>query len=237
MIGRRGLVIAILCGAAALPVIIGASCPPPTNPFYLAVTPDRLNTNTQIPECSPGFVCISVVNTACVDCEVSLFRHDGYDLTTPPTYCTWVPPNNVWFPEDRSQYCPGYNVGEYQLSRPQLFAANLLYPIQGQNVRVLKPRESLQVRIQDTSVKSFGIQLGRVGTLPNNPEITDGPKYRCTMVDLGPYVRVQRSPEHVPSGETFQFVIYDLNNCALPGLAQFATRTGTSSGTGCPNTP
>jgi hypothetical protein len=156
-------------------------------------------------------------------------------MTIPPTYCTWRPPNNVWIYQDESQYCPGYNVGEYQLSRPQIFTAPLLFPIQGQNIRTLKTRESMQVRIQDASVKTFGITLGAPGSLAaGTPEIMDGPKYRCTMVDLGPNVRVQRAPEHVPSGETFQFTIYDLNNCALPGLAQFATRTGTSSGTGCP---
>ena len=233
MIWRRGLVAAALCGGAALPVIIGASCPPPSDPFYLAVTPDRLNVATQIPQCNPGFVCISVVNTACVDVEVSLFVHNGYDLTLPS--CNWVPPTQVWFPEDASQYCPGYNVGEFQLARPQLFTNVNLYPIQGQNIRLLKPRESLQVRIQDGSIKTFGIELARPGELPASPEIIDGPRYRCTMVNLGSNIRVTRSPEHVPTGETFQFVIYDLNNCALPGLAQFATRTGTSSGTGCPS--
>jgi len=233
MIGRRWLVVAALCAAVALPVIIGASCPSPSDPVYLAVTTSELTVTTQIPQCNPGFVCISVVNTACVDVEVSLYIHNGYDLTNPPTYCSWTPPNNVWYPEDRSQYCPGYNVGEYQLAQPQLFTDVNLYPISGQDIRVLNPRESLQVRIQDTSIKSFGIEVAGSGGLPNSPEIVDGPKYRCTMVDLGSDIRVPRSSEHIPSGETFQFVIYDLNNCALPGLAQFATRTGTSSGTGC----
>lgn len=232
MIGRRGLLTGVLFAAAALPVIIGASCPPPSNPFYLAITPDRLSTTTQIPACSPGFVCISVVNTACVDVDVSLYVHDGYDLNL--TYCNWTPPTTQWIPQTAQQYCPGYNVGEFQLSRPYLFQAGFLYPIQGDNIRTLRARESLQVRIQDSSVKSFGIQLARPGSLPANPEITDGPKYRCTMVDLGSDLRVTRLPEDVPSGETFQFVIYDLNNCALPGLAQFGTQTGTSSGTGCP---
>ncbi|HSW44952.1 MAG TPA: hypothetical protein VLM89_05230 [Phycisphaerae bacterium] len=232
MIRSRAWVMASLCAVAAVPIIIGSSCPPPADPFYIAVTPNRLNISTQIPQCNPGFVCISVVNTACVDAEVSLFIHDGYDLNL--TYCNWTPPTQVWFPEDASQYCPGYNVGEFQLARPDLFTAAFNYPIQGQGIRLLKPRESLQVRIQDASIKSFGIEVARPGELPATPEIIDGPKYRCTMVNLGGNIRVTRSPEHVPTGETFQFVIYDLNNCALPGLAQFATRTGTSSGTGCP---
>jgi len=137
-----------------------------------------------------------------------------------------------------SEYCPGYNLGEFQLARPQLFTPTAplpsnLFPVQGLDVRILQPRETLLVRIQEGDIKTFGIELGRTGTLPGNPEIQDGPYYRCTLVNLGS-IRVPRVSEHVPSGETFQFVIYDQNNGAAPGLAQFATRTGTSSTGGCP---
>ena len=108
-----------------------------------------------------------------------------------------------------------------------------LYPVQGLNVRTLQPRETLLVRIQEGDIKTFGIELARTGMLPGNPEIQDGPYYRCTLVNLGA-INVPRVSEHVPSGETFQFVIYDENDGAAPGLAQFATRTGTSSTGGCP---
>ena len=109
-----------------------------------------------------------------------------------------------------------------------------LYPIQGSAIRTLAPRESVLVQIQDRDIKTFGISIGRVGALPATPEIRDAPRYRCTMVNLGT-IRVPRSAEDVPSGETFQYTIYDQSDCAIPGLARLAVRTGTSNGSsGCP---
>ena len=219
---RRRLVILTVLGAAvALPILIGASCPPPSNPFFLSLTTNRLNVGTDIPDCVQGFVCISIVNTACVDAEISLYVHDGYDLDY--QYCTYV----QWVLGS----CLGADVGEFQLAPAQLFTTSNSYSIQGQGIRLLKQRESVLVRIQDSMVKSFGIKMARVGGLPDNAEIIGGPKYRCTMVDPG---GDQPRQEDVPTGETFQFVIRDQNECALPGLTQFATTTGTSAPGGCP---
>lgn len=236
---RRFLVACGILGALVLPVVIGTSCPAPSNPFYLSVTSNRLNLGTQVPDCVQGFVCLSVVNSACINVDVSLYVNNGYDLQL--NYCNWNPPFISWIPLYASQYCPGYNLGEYQVSRVDLFAppagsASNLYPIQGSAIRTLTPRESVLVQIQDGDIKTFGIAIGRVGTLPDTPEIRDAPRYRCTMVDLGT-ILVSRAQEDVASGETFQYTIYDQSDCVIPGLARLAVRTGTSSATGCPAIP
>jgi len=233
---RRYLTISVLLAAAVLPVIIGASCPPPSAPYFVAIGTNTAGIATEVPDCTPGFVCISVVNTAYISADVSLYVHDGFDLDL--DYCQWNAPIYVGTPQSASQYCPGYNLGEFQIARTQLFNPTAplpsnLFPMQGVNVRILQPRETLLVRIQEGDIKTFGVEVGRTGTLPDTPEIQNGPYYRCTLVNLG-FIRVPRVSEHVPSGETFQFVIYDENDGAAPGLAQFAMRTGTSSTGGCP---
>jgi len=174
---------------------------------------------------------------------VSLYVHDGFDLDL--VYCqedqqvedgdgvVIVDPF-----ENLSWDCPGYNLGEFQIARTQLFdpedpLPSHLYPVQGQTIRTLRPRETLLVRIQEGDIKTFGIEMGQTGTLPDNPEIQDGPYYRCTQIDLG-FFFVPRASEHIPTGETFQFVVYDESGGVVPGLAQLATTTATSSTGGCP---
>ncbi len=253
---RRRLVILTVLGAAvALPILIGASCPPPSNPFFLALTTNRLNVGTDIPSCVQGFVCISIVNAAYVDVETALYVHDGFD---PPMPDPDRPGSYIYqYPSGTSLACcgsgiitntgcacprPGYLVGEIQLSRPELFAAGAaappnIRPVQGTNVRVLKARESVFVQIQDGDIKTFGITVGPTGSLLDNPEITDGPRYRCSLVAVQAIEGqpgVERLPEDVPSGETFQFVIYDQNEGAAPGLARLAVRTGKSGSGSCP---
>lgn len=240
MSGRRHLIAAVLGCAAALPIIIGASCPPPTTPFYLAVTSSNLDVGAQVPSCVPGRVCISVVNTAYVNVEVSLYVHDGFDplIQYPAGVAFACCPN----PDTALAPCPcprsGYQVGEIQLNRPELFSAVNLEPIQGFNVRLLQPRESLLLQFQEGDIKSFGLAAAMPGLLPAAPEVRDGPRYRCTMVPIPAVVGLPgsqaRAQEDVPSGETFQFVVYDQSGGALPGLAQLATRTGTSAAGGCP---
>jgi hypothetical protein len=243
MFKTRHLMISLLCASLGLAVVIGASCPPPATPFFLSITTNRLNVGTQVPDCVPGFVCISIVNTACADCEVALYTHDGFDPVQqyPSGQSTQCCPNPATAAGPCN--CPrsGYQVGELQLTRPELFAAGAtatppnLRPIDGQNVRVLRPRESVLVQIQDGDVKSFGVSVGSRGSLLANPEIQDGPRYRCTLVPIPPVpgaVDLSRAIEDVPSGETFQFVVYDQSDCAAPGLARFATRVGVSAS--CP---
>jgi len=243
---RRLVIVSVLGAAVALPILIGASCPPPSNPFYLALTTNRLNVGTDIPSCVQGFVCISIVNAAYVDVETALYVHDGYDTTSPykyPSgYSTACCPN----PASATVGCacprPGYLVGEIQLSRPELFATGTPLPpnlrqIQGSNVRLLQPRESVFVQIQEGDIKSFGITVGRTGTLLANPEIRDGPRYRCSLVAVQAVQGqpgTERLTEDIPSGETFQFVVYDQNEGAAPGLARLATRIGKSSSGPCP---
>lgn len=246
MSARRRVMLAVMVAGVSLPILIGASCPPPSQPFYLAISTNRLNVGAQIPDCTQGFVCVSVVNTACIDVEVSLYVHDGYDplIEYPAGFDSACCSANVV-----NQQCacprPGYQVGEVQLTRPELFeaapTATTLPPnlrqIDGRNVRVLGPRESSLVQIQEGDIKSFGIAIGREGTLLANPELLGGPYFRCLLVavpDTATGVTVERITEHVPSGETFQFVVYDQSECAAPGLARLGIRTGTSSGGGCP---
>jgi hypothetical protein len=222
------------------PIMIGASCPPPSNPFFLSLTTTTLDVTTQVPNCVAGFVCVSIVNTACVDVDVALYVHDGFDPDLDYTSGAALAccPN----PDTAVAACPcprpGYQVGEAQLTRPELFTDVNQTPIQGEDVRMLQPRESVLLQIQEGDIKSFGIALGRVGTVPAAPEIRDGPRYRCTLVAIPETISAPggsaRAEEDVPSGETFQFKIYDQSNCAAPGLAQLATSAATSSSGGCP---
>ena len=235
---RRSLVISMIVTCIALPVIIGASCPSPSAPFFTDIGTTTGRTVTQVPDCSPGFVCISIINTTCIDVEVALYVHNGFDLGL--DYCEFERGITiVGTPLRASEECPGYNLGEYQIALPQLFdppadQPSNLYTIQGQETRILKPRETLLERIELSKIKTFGVRIGRVGTLPGNPALTDAPRYRCTRVPLGT-IRVPRSSEDVPTGETFQYVIVDELDCGLPGAALFALRTGTSSTGGCPS--
>lgn len=243
MLRNRHLIISLLCASLGLTVVIGASCPPPSTPFFLSISTNRLNVGTQVPDCVAGFVCISIVNTACINCEVALYTHDGFDPLQqfPSGQSIQCCPN----PSTAAGPCncprPGYQVGELQLTRPELFAVGTgatpphLRQIEGQNVRVLQPRESVLIQIQEGDIKTFGLAVGRQGTLLANPEIQDGPRYRCTMVPIPAVpgaVDLARADEDVPSGETFQFVVYDQSNCAAPGLARFATNVGVSAN--CP---
>lgn len=240
MFGRRRLIVGVLAACLALPIMIGSSCPPPSNPFYLSLTTATVEATTQVPDCVAGFVCVSIVNTACIDVDVALYVHDGYDPTL--QYNSGVALACCPNPDTATAACPcprsGYQVGEAQLTRPELFAAANLSPIQGQTVRTLRARESVLLQVQEGDIKSFGIALGRVGTVPASAEIRDGPRYRCTYAAISettsPVGGSMRASEDVPIGETFQFRIYDQSNCAAPGLAQLATSTASSSPGGCP---
>jgi len=241
---RRYLTISVILSAAVLPVIIGASCPPPSTPYFATIGSNTIGVATDVPECSPGFVCISVVNTTFIDIDVSLYVHDGFDLEL--DYCMEDRQTNedggtiiIDTYENLSEECPGYNLGEFQLARTQLFDPpegldSNLYLVQGRNIRTLEHRETLLVRIQEGDIKTFGIEVAQSGLLPDNPEIQDGPYYRCTLLNLGWYY-VPRAAEHIPTGETFQFVVFDESGGVVPGLAQLATTSATSSVGGCPS--
>ena len=125
---KRYLTLSVLLSAAVLPVIIGASCPPPSTPYFASIGSNRVGTTTEVPSCTPGNVCISIVNTTFIDVEVSLYKHDGFDLEL--DYCQETRPDVIGgTPVFIAEYCPGYNFGEYQLVRPQLFDAANRYEI------------------------------------------------------------------------------------------------------------
>lgn len=235
---RRNLLVTLLVVSAAVPIIIGASCPPPASPYFTTIGTGTGQSATQVPNCSPGFVCISIVNNTCIEVEVALYVHNGFDVGL--RYCEFQRGIQViGTPLRASEECPGYNLGEFQVARPQLFdppelEPSNLYQIAGQDVRVLLPRETVLERIQVGNIKTFGLSVGRRGTLPDEPALQDAPRYRCTETSLG-VVRVPRLPEDVAAGQTFQFVITDDINCGLPGSALLSLRTGTSGSAGCPS--
>ena len=95
----------------------------------------------------------------------------------------------------------------------------------------------MNIPSQEGDIKTFGIAVGRTGTLLADPAIKDGPRYRCSLVAVHAIQGqpgTERLTEDIPSGETFQFVIYDQNEGAAPGLANLATRIGKSSSGPCP---
>jgi len=48
---------------AVLPVIIGASCPPPSMPYFATIGSNTFGVATDVPDCSPGFVCSDSVKS------------------------------------------------------------------------------------------------------------------------------------------------------------------------------
>lgn len=228
-------VILVVAGIAFIPVILGASCPAPSGPRYL--TPVRTGVvQPPVPDCDPGFVCISIVNRACITAQVALYTHDGYDDLVDPVYpCRETTQDNVVL-----VVCDEAEVGELQLTRPQLFTPVNQALILGQQLLPLLPETSVLVRLQCSSVKSMGIEVSAPGgtnvddgdpTTPDEPTIdvlyTAGPDYRCPMVNLSSTTITFDSD--VPCGETIQYLIRDINECVDPTLTNFTVDMTTSA--------
>ena len=243
---RAYLVPAILGCSLAIPVIIGASCPPPTTPYFPTIDP-QFTSVRELPDCVAGFVCISIVNQACIPAEVALYTHDGFDLdneyTDPPSFECCTGPNPA-----TPCPCPrvGALIGELELIRPELFGdtadegdegdggdggdgdgtagppPTTLTSIQGNDTRTLLPNESLLIRIQCEDVKTMGVAVGMIDgalTEPAHREL----RHREPLDGSRP------GQDEVPCGGTVEFIVYDLSQCANPALTDFAMRVEMSN--------
>lgn len=232
MSARRYLIVMLILAAGAVPVFTGASCPPPSNPLYFPTQTNTQGTRT-LPACNPGFVCVSIVNQACVPCEVALFTQDGFDLCVLVNgVCTYV------YPDTPSPGCcppgisntggcvcqrPGANVGELMLSFPELFQTQNIHAIQGQQTIILQPGAAVLERIQCENVKSLGLAVGMPGSALTAPQFQEGPRYRERLAPPA-----SRLPGQVRCGGTMEFLVYDVSRCADPVLTKLAITTQVS---------
>jgi hypothetical protein len=236
---RRGyIVMAILAGCLAIPVIIGASCPPPDDPPFFSIIPSPSTTTQEIPSCEPDRICVSIINLTCLNSDVILYIHNGFDLTGQYVTRTAIEccENSTSATSPCPCFRPGSDNGELQLTRPELFqpANRFRFTANGELVDTLPGRSSrltaIGGRVTESipcgDVKSIGIEVAPEGDLPGAPQERSGPDYRCTMtnVDRGD----SGFPEQVPCGETIQFSIVDRNDCANQDLTVYRVNMGTS---------
>lgn len=232
---RRGVLILALLGCGlVVPVIVGTSCPPPSNPPFISLNTGTSTTNLRILPCEPNRVCVDVINQACVDTEVVLYTHNGFDVADPPEYpirysylCCENPNSPAPCPCSR----PGALNGEMQLSSPELYRAVNRTPfIQDGDIVTTLPAKLGRIRrsFPCDQIKSIGIDVGGVGDLPANPQERSSVHYRCTMLEVEYpnwwYAMTNmpiRAEEHVACGATLQFRVYDRNDCASPALTVY----------------
>ncbi len=232
MSARRYLIVLLIAGAGLVPVLTGASCPPPSNVLFFPTQTNTQGTRT-LTDCNPGFVCVSIVNQACVPCEVALYTQNGYDFCVVVNgVCTYQypdPPQPSCCPVGLSNpngcVCQraGANIGEMLLTRPEIFRAQNIHPIQGLQTQVLQPGAAVLERIQCGDVKTLGVAVGTVGNALTTPQFQEGPRYRERLA--APAVRL---PGEVRCGGTIEFLVYDISRCADPVLSQFAISTSVS---------
>lgn len=221
MSGRGYVVLSLLGCCLILPVIIiGASCPPPSNPAFISLqtSPSALTLN--LPPCDPGFVCISIVNQSCVDVDTILYVHDGFDLEG-----EYVTRTAFECCEDANSdtpcrcYRPGFDTGEMQLVRPELFQADLRREIEGEMTFTLEPDQGVLEPIQCGDIKTIGLEVAQAGNLPGSPEFIQGPDYRCAEAPAtATGVTWEMLEEDVACGATIQYTIYDRNDCVAVEL-------------------
>jgi hypothetical protein len=232
------IVCGVLAAGIAVPIIIGASCPPPNDPAFVSIITGPGSTISQeLPNCEPGRVCISILNQTCTDTDIILYIHDGYDLDgefVTRTAIECCENDNATAP--CPCFRPGSTTGEMQLTPPELFQPQNRFPIaNGDVVFELQGRESqlsalggrVTVSIRCEEVKNIGLEVGLAGALPGTVEERAGADYRCTMVntDRGNENRV----EDVACGATLQYTIVDRNNCANEDLTVFRIQTNVSA--------
>jgi hypothetical protein len=249
MLRRKHLVCGVLAAGLAIPIIIGASCPPPDDPAFVSIITGPGST-TALPSCESGRVCISIVNQTCVDTDIILYIHNGYDLTgqyvtEQAIECCQSTTSTVPCPCFR----PGSDTGELQLLPPQLFQAQnrykiannkVVYTVKGRPDKLSSQGGRVTVSLRCEDIKTMGLEVGMVGELPGTVQERSGPDYRCTMVTTGR--GTQALPEDVACGGTLQYTIVDRNDCADVSLtvirvdtsvsADCTTVTPTTSGTG-----
>ncbi len=189
-------------------LLVGATCPPPTRPYTLVMTTDFFaETGGVLSECNdPGSVCISFNNQASVPVQVALYYHDGYDPFNQYVRGVSYECCEAFLPSQPCACpCEGYDTGECELTRPEIFEDKNLKTINGVPVITLNSRISTLQRVQCGDIKTMGVETARVGTnILAQPDYAEGPRYRSN-----PEASVQQG--EVPCGETIEFRIVDLN--------------------------
>jgi hypothetical protein len=235
---RRKIVIySVLAGALGLPIIFGASCPPPDSPPFVSIVQPGSSVSQDVPNCETGRVCITIMNQTCVDTDIILYIQDGYDLTG--QYATRTALECCESPNATNPcpcFNPGSDTGELQLVPPQLFTPQNRFPIANNEViyelkgrvdqlSALGGRVTVNLRCEE--VKNIGLQIGLVGEMPGTVQEQVGVDYRCTMVntDRGTAGR----PEDVACGGTIQYTIVDRNDCVNQDLTVFRIETAVSA--------
>lgn len=215
MSARRYILGCLIAATVVVPILIGASCPPPSTPFYYSMVIDNTNT-TVLPPCNPGFVCVTFTNSTTIPVEVALYTHNGYDTankcsSTSSFQCCTNPNSTTACPCP----CTGAQTGECKLTRDDLFTgcgtdpptANL-DTINGQQVAQLAVNQSVQERIRCGDVKTLGAAVSRTDADPiTAPADQNGPVYRD-------------EPGGVRCGGTVQFLVVDLNQTTAGGGSQ-----------------
>jgi len=234
---RKYVLYGILTALVGLPIIIGASCPPPDDPAFVSIITGPGSTVGQdLPNCEQGRVCISILNQTCTDTDIILYVHDGYDLAGSYVTRTAI---ECCESDNATTPCPCYrcgsDTGELQLTPPELFQPQNRYEIaDGDVIRTLQGREDrlsalggrITISIRCEEVKSIGLEVGVVGELPGVVRERAGADYRCTMVNLD---CAQAHTEDVACGATIQYTIVDRNNCANENLTVYRIETNVSA--------
>jgi hypothetical protein len=201
MRGSRYLIGLLLAACIAAPILIGASCPPPANPFILGIIPDTNALQTSpVPPCIPDFVCINLANGAKVPVQMALYKHNGFDpnnqFADPPQFsCCTNPNSQVACPCP----CPGQETGNCRLDRTEIFQPINLTAVNGLTTLTLAPNQGSLVRFRCGDVKTIGAAVAdATGNVLTAPDDRAGPVYRGEFGG-------------VPCGQTVQFLAVDLN--------------------------
>ena len=203
MFTRRNVNIILVVFAVVFPIVIGASCPPPTMPLYYSViTDDDSLTQQAVAKCTPGFICINLTNQTAANVQLALFSHDGYDPNNqypdPDSFsCCTNPNSTVACPCP----CPGRDTGECMLNFEEIFRGNANLDVTNMAINpiTLAPGQTAPiVRIRCEAIKTIGVSVALdTGDPINDPLDQRGPIYRTT---------------DVPCGETVRFSAIDLSN-------------------------
>src|SRR5688572_10677759 len=139
MLPRRYIVL-LLCLSAAIPVIIGASCPPPAPLLYSVVPNNNTLTQSPVPGCVDGFICLNLANGATIPVQIAAYVHSGFDpndlFPDPPQFACCTNPNA---PGGCPCPCPGKTTGDCILDRTELFQAVNQRAINGMQIVTLAP--------------------------------------------------------------------------------------------------
>jgi len=210
---RRFAILSLVGAAVVVPILIGASCPPPSTPGLYGLVTTNLNTAITVPPCNPGFVCINFTNSTIVSVKVALYRHNGYD---PSNECGTVSLFSCCTNPNSTVACPcpcqGAQTGECKLGRDDLFTGCGTEPvtqnldtINGATTVTLAPAQSVQKRVRCGDVKTLGAAVAlATGDPLTAPADQNGPVYRGEAGG-------------VACGGTVLFHVVDLNNTTNTG--------------------